>query len=146
MGKILTNRDNCPIHLTSNILGDRWILLLLRELFLGQTRFDEFQKNLNISKSVLTVKLKSLVENRLVVKSDYKEANKRTRNEYHLSELGKQLIFIMGAILEWGSTNLVNQDDTYLKIVDKSGSSVQLAFLNKKNKKLPLKDLQFELS
>ena len=145
MEKILTNRRNCPIQLTTDILGDRWILLLLRELFLGQTRFDEFQKNLNISKSVLTVKLKYLVENKLVIKTDYKEVKKRMRHEYQLTEIGRQLIFIMGAILEWGNTNLVNQNEEFLRIVDINGSPVQLAFFNNKKKKLSLRELKFEL-
>jgi DNA-binding HxlR family transcriptional regulator len=144
--KIETNRDNCPIQLTNKLLGDRWILLILRELFLGHTRFDEFEKNLAISKSVLSVKLKGLVNNNLITKTDYREEKKRTRSEYHLTTQGSQLIFIMGAIMDWGNANLVNQEEQFLKMIDKNGGAVRLAFLNNQDEELALKDLQFELS
>ena len=94
--KIETNRMNCPIQLSSPILGDKWILLILRELFLGNTKFDEFEKKLAISKSVLTVKLNLLVAYRLIIKTEYKEDKKRTRSKYQLSKIGSELMFIMG--------------------------------------------------
>ena len=144
--KVETNRLNCPIQLTSQILGDKWILLILRELFLGNTKFDEFEKNLAISKSVLTVKLKLLVEYRLIIKTDYKEEKKRTRSKYQLSKMGSELMFIMGAVMEWGNTNLVNKEEDFLKIVDKSGTPVNLVFVNQNNDILSLDDLSFELS
>jgi len=144
--KIETNRLNCPIQLTSHILGDKWILLILRELFLGNTKFDEFEKNLAISKSVLTVKLRLLVGNGLIVKTDYKEEKKRTRSEYHLSKTGSELMFILGGILEWGNSNMVNKEQEFLKLVDKSGTPVKLVFANQNNKILSLEDLSFELS
>ncbi|GLR19053.1 winged helix-turn-helix transcriptional regulator [Portibacter lacus] len=141
-----TNRLNCPIQLTNQILGDKWVLLILRELFLGNTKFDEFEKNLAISKSVLTVKLNLLVQHGLIIKTDYKEEKKRTRSEYQLSKKGSELIFMMGAILDWGNTNLVSKEETYLKIIDKTGAPVKLVFVNQNNKILSLNDLSFELS
>lgn len=141
-----TNRLNCPIQLTSHIIGDKWILLILRELFLGNTKFDEFERNLAISKSVLTVKLKLLVEYRLIIKTDYKEEKKRTRSKYQLSKIGSELLFIMGAVMEWGNTNLVDKEETYLKIIDKSGAPVKLVYVNQNNDILSLDDLRFELS
>lgn len=141
-----TNRMNCPIQLTNQILGDKWILLILRELFLGNTRFDEFEKNLDISKSVLTAKLKLLLENELIIKTDYKEDKKRTRSQYNLSKTGSELMFIMGAIMEWGNSNLVNKEDPFLKLVDKFGAPVKLVFVNKESEVLSLGDLSFELS
>lgn len=144
--KIKTNRNNCPIHLTNNVLGDKWILLILREFFLGYTKFDEFEKNLNISKSVLSVKLKMLLGNDLIKKIEYREEKKRPRNEYKLSPKGKQLIFIMAAILQWGASNLVNPKEEFLKLVDQSGNPVKMAFLDKNGEQLSLGDLTFELS
>lgn len=144
--KIETNRLNCPIQLTSPILGDKWILLILRELFLGNTKFDEFEKNLAISKSVLTVKLNLLVAYRLIIKTDYKEEKKRTRSQYQLSKTGSELMFIMGAVMEWGNTNLVDKEETFLKIIDKSGAPVKLVYVNQNNDILSLDDLSFELS
>ena len=144
--KTETNRLNCPIQLSSHILGDKWILLILRELFLGNSKFEEFEKNLAISKSVLTVKLKLLVGNGLILKTDYKEEKKRTRSEYHLSKTGSELLFIMGAILEWGNSNMVNKEQEFLKLVDKTGTPVKLLFVNQDNEILSLDHLSFELS
>ena len=144
--KIETNRMNCPIQLSSPILGDKWILLILRELFLGNTKFDEFEKKLAISKSVLTVKLNLLVAYRLIIKTEYKEDKKRTRSKYQLSKIGSELMFIMGAVMEWGNANLVDKEESYLKIIDKSGAPVKLVFADENNNILSLEDLSFELS
>lgn len=144
--KTETNRLNCPIQLTADLLGDKWVLLIIRELFLGNSKFSEFQDNLNISKSVLTTKLKMMENANLIVKKEYREDNKRSRNEYYLSDKGGDLINIMGAILVWGNSNLVNKKEPFLKIVDKKRNPVKLTFVNNEGNPLHLDDLQFVLS
>ncbi|WMX13119.1 MULTISPECIES: helix-turn-helix domain-containing protein [unclassified Aureispira] len=144
--KTETNRLNCPIQLTANLLGERWVLLIVRELFLGNSKFSEFQDNLKISKSVLTSKLKMLENAGLIAKKEYQENNKRARNEYFLTEKGGDLIKIMSAILIWGNSNLVDKNEPFLKIVDKSGAPVKMTIVNEEGNSLNLNDLQFILS
>lgn len=140
-----TNRLNCPIHLTADLLGDKWVLLIIRELFLGHNKFSEFQDNLKISKSVLTTKLKLIENANLIVKKKYQEDNQRARNEYYLSEKGADLIHIMSAILVWGNANLINKKEPSLKIVDKKGENVKMTFMNNEGDFLHMDDLQFVL-
>lgn len=146
MDKIETNRDNCAIQMTADLIADKWIFLILRELFLGNTKFDDFQKNLNISKSVLSSKLKNLINNDIIIKRQYKNENSRPRLEYKLSPKGHSLIYIMGAIMEWGNKNLVNNEEEFLKLTDSLGNSVRLVFTGKNKQEISLEHLKFELS
>ncbi len=136
---------NCPIQLTADLLGERWVLLIIRELFLGNSKFSEFQENLKISKSVLTSKLKIMENADLIVKKEYQEDNKRSRNEYFLTDKGVDLMKVMGAILAWGNSNLVDENEPFLKIVDKNGGPVKMTFVNKEGSSININDLQFVL-
>ncbi|WP_417611891.1 winged helix-turn-helix transcriptional regulator [Owenweeksia hongkongensis] len=143
--KTETNRLNCPIQLTADLLGERWVLLIIRELFLGNSKFSEFQENLKISKSVLTSKLKIMENADLIVKKEYHEDNKRARNEYFLTDRGVDLMNVMGAVLAWGNSNLVDKNESFLKIVDKNGAPVKMTFVNKDGSSININDLQFVL-
>ncbi len=143
--KTETNRLNCPIQLTADLLGERWVLVIIRELFLGHSKFSEFQENLKISKSVLAIKLKIMENADLIVKKEYQEDNKRARNEYFLTDKGVDLMNVMGAVLAWGNSNLVDKNEPFLKIVDKNGAPVKMTFVNKEGSSLPINDVQFVL-
>ncbi|WP_051568578.1 winged helix-turn-helix transcriptional regulator [Crocinitomix catalasitica] len=143
--KTETNRFNCPIQLTADLLGERWVLLIIRELFLGHSKFSEFQENLKISKSVLTSKLKIMEHSNLIEKKEYQEDNKRARNEYFLTDKGVDLMNVMGAVLAWGNSNLVDKKEPFLKIVDKNGAPVKMTFVNNEGSSLNINDLQFVL-
>jgi DNA-binding HxlR family transcriptional regulator len=82
----------------SRILGDRWVILILREAFLGATRFEEFLPNTGINRAALTSRLNALIEHGVMerVPPDTKRA------EYRLTAAGRALAPLMGAIREWG--------------------------------------------
>jgi DNA-binding HxlR family transcriptional regulator len=94
--------QDCPVAQTLDILGDRWTLLIVRDLFLGRTRFAEFQASLRgIPTNLLGDRLKQLEEHGIVTRQFYSEHPPRA--EYVLTDQGRSLDPILGAITEWGS-------------------------------------------
>ena len=74
----------CPLSTALAYVGDWWTLLLLHDLFDGYTRFDQFQQNLGISSSILTIRLKTLQQNGIVARRQYQ--SNPPRYEYLLTD------------------------------------------------------------
>lgn len=92
----------CPIARSLDVLGDPWVLLILREAFLGGTRFEEFRDRLGIADNVLSRRLTSMVDNGLLRKEPYR-ADQRTHDAYRLTEAGADLLPVLQALGAWGS-------------------------------------------
>ncbi|AWB93864.1 winged helix-turn-helix transcriptional regulator [Aeromicrobium chenweiae] len=99
-----TNYDSatCSIARTAQVLGDRWTVLVVRDLFNGVRRFDALQDHLGISRDVLTKRLQLLVDEGLAEKRPVRADGERTRHEYVLTEAGRELRTILVAIMDWG--------------------------------------------
>jgi DNA-binding HxlR family transcriptional regulator len=91
---------DCSIARTMAILGEPWTALILRDLFLGVTRFDALNAHLGVSRKILTRRLHRLVEEDIVVKRRY--AERPERFDYLLTAKGRQLSDILLAISAWG--------------------------------------------
>jgi len=91
---------NCSVARPLSFLGERWALLVLRDLFLGRRRFDEFQESLGVASNVLSQRLASLVEEGIVERRRYSEHPERF--EYVLTEKGRDLQPVLLALLAWG--------------------------------------------
>ncbi|MFI6027152.1 winged helix-turn-helix transcriptional regulator [Amycolatopsis magusensis] len=94
----------CPLSTALSYVGEWWTLLLLHDCFDGYRRFDQFQANLKISSSMLTSRLKTLVENGLLEKQPYQ--TNPVRHEYVLTELGRSLRPVIVALAAWGNSRL----------------------------------------
>ena len=92
----------CSIARTLEVVGERWSFLILRNISMGITRFDDLQDQLGITRSVLTTRLRSLVEDGVLEKVPYTE--RPPRYEYTLTEKGKDLWPVMVQMLRWGDT------------------------------------------
>lgn len=92
---------NCPIARSLSIFGDRWTLLIIRNAFMRTRRFDDFQKQLGITRHLLAERLNRLVENHIFEKVLYHEAPKRY--EYKLTDKGLALYPIIVAMSTWGN-------------------------------------------
>jgi DNA-binding HxlR family transcriptional regulator len=103
-GRIRVEDRECPLSATAAVVGEWWTLLLLHDAFDGYTRFDEFQRNLNISSSILTSRLNSLVEADILERKPYQ--SNPPRNEYHLTEKGLSLRPVVLALAAWGNSRL----------------------------------------
>lgn len=90
----------CPVAKAGEVLGERWTMLIVRELLLGTKRFNDFQRALAlISPTVLTKRLKSLEEHGLVFR---KAVGGGRAAEYHLTPAGKELYPVIEALAAWG--------------------------------------------
>ena len=93
----------CQIVRTLDVVGEKWSLLIVRNAFRGQTRFSEFRDQLGIPSDILTARLKTLVEHGIFEKRSYREEGTRERFSYHLTEAGRGLNVVMGAMVQWGN-------------------------------------------
>ncbi|WP_209701981.1 winged helix-turn-helix transcriptional regulator [Clostridium algifaecis] len=91
----------CPVETTLLLIGEKWKVLILRDLIDGTKRFGELKKSLgSISQKVLTQKLRAMEEDGLVVRKAYAEIPPRV--EYSLTELGLSLKPILDSMWDWG--------------------------------------------
>lgn len=91
----------CPIARTLDIIGERWTLLILRELGFGRSKFSEFAENLpGIPATVLSDRLKTLERHGIVERQVYSEHPLRA--EYRLTAKGRSLEPVLGALVDWG--------------------------------------------
>ena len=92
----------CPVETTLMLIGDKWKVLILRDLMPGTRRFGELKKSIgNVSQKVLTAQLRDMEENGLVSRKAYAEVPPRV--EYSLTELGRSLKPILDAMEQWGT-------------------------------------------
>lgn len=137
------DRLSCPIMKAMTEIGDKWVLLLLREAFMGTKRFEQFRENLGISKSVLSTKLKMMQDKELLHKVDYQEEGARSRAEYILTEKGKDLLQVIVSLLNWGNQYLVKKGDPTFFIVDEfEKNPVTLSFMSSSGNQLRRRDLE----
>ncbi len=91
----------CAIAQALGIVGDWWTLLVVRDIAGGVTRFDDLQRELDISRKTLTERLKSLVANEVVEKAHY--SDRPPRYEYRLTDKGRGLLPVLIALQDWGT-------------------------------------------
>lgn len=91
----------CPVELTARLIGDKWRLLILRDLMTGTKRFGELKKGLGtISQKVLTAQLRDMEAKGLVNRTVYAEVPPKV--EYSLTETGWSLKPVLDAMMQWG--------------------------------------------
>lgn len=102
MKTFVSSRSLCPVGRASRVLGDRWVLLILREAMLGVTRFDDFLTRTGTNRAALTSRLAILTEAGLMerVPPDARRA------DYRLTDAGRALEPTMVALREWADRHL----------------------------------------
>jgi DNA-binding HxlR family transcriptional regulator len=99
---------NCPLARSVDLIGEWGSLLILREAFAGISRFDDFQKKIGISRSLLTTRLKKLVDGGVLERRPI--ASDAKRQEYVLTEKGEDLFTMIIALRQWGDRWLFPKD------------------------------------
>ncbi len=99
----------CPIARTFEVLGSKSAYVITREAFYGATRFEEFVQRTGISEPVAAARLKDLTEEGIFEKVPYREPGQRTRHEYHLTQMGTELLPVLVAMGNWGSRWLFDE-------------------------------------
>lgn len=110
--KLNTSGSLCPAVKAADMIGDKWILLIMRELFLGANRYNEFQRALpRISPTVLSKRLKQMEEDGLVIK---KTVAGEKATEYRLTKCGRELAPLVNYMSKWGlrwARRRMNEED-----------------------------------
>jgi DNA-binding HxlR family transcriptional regulator len=91
----------CPIARALDVLGDPWALLILREVFIGNRRYDGLKGELGIADTVLSKRLRTLVESGLLDRAPY-GGTTRPRVEYVLTDAGVDTLPVLHALARWG--------------------------------------------
>ena len=102
------SQQQCSVARASAVLGDRWSILLLTDLFLGVRRFDDFHQRLGLSRTTLTNRLKLLEEYEVIQRHVYQEQPRR--HEYRLTAKGRDLFPVITALVNWGDKYYFSDD------------------------------------
>ena len=98
----------CPVEITMGLIGDKWKVLIIRDLLTGTKRFGELKKSLlGITQKVLTNNLRQMENSGLILRKLYAEVPPRV--EYSLSDTGLSLKPILDSMVEWGNEYRENQ-------------------------------------
>lgn len=112
--------QQCPIARSLERVGEWWSILILRDAFLGATRFEQFQKNLDIAPNMLTRRLNALVEFGLFERRRYSEHP--PRDEYVLTERGRDFRPVLWALLAWGNKHFAPEGPSVVVVDAETGA------------------------
>lgn len=107
----------CSIARAMEIIGPWWTMVILRDAFLGISRFKDFERSLGIAKNTLSNRLSLLVENGLLTKEPAQDGSKYA--EYQLTEKARELFPILVAVSQWGDKWAAHEDGPELIVIDK---------------------------
>jgi DNA-binding HxlR family transcriptional regulator len=96
--------DNCSVTRALEVVGTRSALLVMREAFLGTSRFHDFSRRIGIGEPAVAARLRELTAAGLLERTPYREPGRRTRDEYRLTPKGRDFYGVILALREWGDT------------------------------------------
>lgn len=114
---------DCSIQRTLDVIGDRWTLLILRDLFRGVRRFGQIHADLGIARNLLTDRLTRLVEAGIVTKVQYQQ--RPPRYEYRLTRKGLDLSPALVALMQWGDRWYADDGPPTLLVHDSCGTPLE---------------------
>jgi DNA-binding HxlR family transcriptional regulator len=134
--------EACSIARTLGVVGERWTFLILREAFLGASRFAEFRDRLGVAPDVLSGRLATLVEHGVMEREPYREPGARSRSAYLLTPAGRELQVVLSALQQWGDEHLPRPEGpTMLRRVRGTGSPVRVGYLDEEGREVPPADV-----
>ena len=104
-----SKETECPVARALSIVGDRWTVLVLRELTMGNRRFEEIQAQTGATPQMLATRLKKLESDRLVERRPY--STRPLRHDYYLTEAGDAFYPVLLALRSWGETWLKSEKE-----------------------------------
>lgn len=119
----------CPIARSLERVGEWWSILILRDAFHGLTRFDQFQKSLDIAPNILTRRLNALVTSGLLERRRY--SARPARFEYVLTERGRDFRPVLLALLTWGNKHFAPEGPSVVVIDTKTGKPVDAVLVDR---------------
>jgi DNA-binding HxlR family transcriptional regulator len=130
----------CPIARSLERVGEWWSILILRDAFHGLTRFDQFQKSLDIAPNMLTRRLNALVESGLLERRRYNE--RPPRDEYVLTERGRDFRPVLWALLSWGNKHFAPEGKSVVLVDRETGAEADPMLVDRASGR-PISDAAF---
>lgn len=96
----------CPVEKTMALLGTKSAMLIMREAYYGTTRFEDFWRRVGVTKAAAAARLAELVDAGLLQRRPYREPGQRGREEYVLTDSGRDFMPVVWAMFEWGRQHL----------------------------------------
>jgi DNA-binding HxlR family transcriptional regulator len=123
--------QDCGMCASTAVLSDKWTLLIIREAFYGVMRFEDILNDIGIPRAVLSGRLKTLVEQGVLIKRTYQEEGARPRAGYYLSAKGKDLAPVFIAMMQWGDKYYRQAEPAITVLAKDSKKPVELGFVEK---------------
>ncbi|MGJ3192040.1 winged helix-turn-helix transcriptional regulator [Paenarthrobacter sp. FR1] len=105
----------CPVARAADLVGDKWILLIIRDSLDGKRRFSEFEKSLGVAKNILSDRLRLLVDRGVLTRTPN---DRGTRSEYQLTRAGLDLFTLILSLRQWGERNAFGTDERHSILVE----------------------------
>jgi DNA-binding HxlR family transcriptional regulator len=98
--------DHCPVVKAMEVVGTRSAIIIIREALYGTTRFDDFAERVGITEAVAATRLRELTELGVLERHPYRDPGQRTRHEYRLTPMGRDLAPVVLGLYQWGARYL----------------------------------------
>jgi DNA-binding HxlR family transcriptional regulator len=146
MAAAAASGDRCPISRALSVVGNRSVLLIMREAYYGTTRFDDFARRVGIAESIAAARLRDLVDAGLLDRRPYQEPGQRTRYEYVLTEAGHDLLPVVLALGDWGARHRPVEQPAPPRFMHSTcGSSVSIELRCADGHDVPLDELTLQM-
>ncbi len=140
MGKVPDS--DCSIARSLGVLGERWTFLILREAFLGATKFAEFRDRLGVAPDMLSNRLSTLVEHGVMEREPYQEPGARPRFSYRLTPAGTELRVVLSALQQWGDKYLpIPEGPSVLRRIRGTDLPVHVGYIDGRGNEVALADV-----
>src|SRR5215475_13457721 len=133
---------HCNLARGFELIGDRWTLLILRSALYGVRRFDDFQAELDVPRSVLSKRLTNLVASGIMERRAYRERGQRARVEYPLTRMGETLGLPFMAMTAWGDRWLGDGTSPLTLRSRSTGRTLSVALINERGKRATGSDVE----
>ena len=115
--------DQCSAAKTLDLLTTKTVFLVVRECFYGTSRFEDFVDRIGVSAPAVSRALRQLESAGVVARTPYRDAGARTRDEYHLTAAGEDLLPVLLSLVQWGDAHLQDGGPP-LQFVDRDSGDV----------------------
>lgn len=115
-------QEACPVARGLAVIGDRWTMLVLRDCFQGQRRFEQFQDRLGVTRHVLADRLRKLEAAGVLRREKYQD--RPPRFEYRLTEKGKALHPVLVTLIDWADTHEATDQPSFRLVSRETGAPV----------------------
>ncbi|WP_375490953.1 winged helix-turn-helix transcriptional regulator [uncultured Jatrophihabitans sp.] len=134
--------DRCPIARSLGVVGTRSAMLIMREAYYGTTRFDDFADRVGITQAVAAARLRELTDAGLLRREPYQDPGQRTRFEYRLTEMGRDLAPAVLGLFDWGSKYLFGDRGAPLTLQHTDcGADIHVTTTCSEGHVVPLRDM-----